>query len=128
MAAELGRYGPVKRIGGSTPAEVAVAFARYHDSGTGFGWGIAGGPSSVSLVNRHQWANAIGAFSFAARGPQAPLLLLDERGRLPGAVASYLDEMGRRGDAQAYAFGDRRSITTTVLREVDTILSGGEGA
>jgi len=129
VAAELRRYGPVKRISGADPAAVSVAFARYHDPATGFGWGIGGGPASVSLVNRGQWANAIGAFSYAARGPQAPLLLLDRNDRLPPSVASYLTGLGQRGGrAQAYAFGDAKSIATGVLRQVDTLLSGGRGA
>lgn len=124
VAAQLRRYGPVKRISGNTPADVSVAFARYHDPDTGFGWGLEGGPTSVSLVNRAQWGNAIAAFSYAARGPQAPLLLLDSGDKLSPAVAGYLEDLGRRGHAQAYAFGDGRSISTPLLRKVDAMLGG----
>ena len=128
VAAQLRAYGPVKRIGGATPADVSVAFARYHDPATGFGWGIKDGPTSVSLVDRRQWGNAIGAFAFAARGPQAPLLLLDDADRLPASVEGYLDDLGRRGNGEAYAFGDEKSVSTAVLRHVDAILAGSRGA
>ena len=124
----LRRYGPVKRIGGTTPAEVSVALARFHDPKTGFGWGIKHGPASVSLVNRRTWGNAVAALSFAARGPQAPLLLLDRAGSLPAPVASYLRDLGAKGPSQAFAFGDRASIASGLLTRVDTLMGRQAGA
>ena len=125
---DLRRYGPVTRIAGSTPAEVSVALARFHDARTGFGWGLAKGPASVSLVDRRDWGNAVGALAFAARGPQAPLLLLDRADRLPGPVAAYLKDLGRDGPSQAFAFGNRDSIASSLLEQVDAMLGSGPRA
>jgi hypothetical protein len=124
VVAGLRRYGPVKRIAEGSAVESAVALARYHDPQTGFGWGLRRGPASVSLVNRRDWGNATGAFSFAARGPQAPLLLLDTAGALPAPVEGYLAELARRGRGQAFAFGGPASIGSAVLSRVDDLLEG----
>jgi hypothetical protein len=125
---ELRRYGPVERIGGRTPAQAAVALARYHDPETGFGWGLEHGPASVLLVNRRDWGNAVGAFSFAAQGPRAPLLLLDGARAAPAAVTRYLEQIARRGAAQAFAFGDDASISSKLLTRIDALLgAGGRG-
>jgi hypothetical protein len=128
VVAGLRRYGPVKRIAEGSPVESAVALARYHDPKTGFGWGLRRGPASVSLVNRRDWGNATGAFSFAARGPQAPLLLLDAAGELPAPVEGYLAELAQRGPGQAFAFGDSESIGSAVLSRIDDLLEGAGDA
>src|SRR4029079_16439765 len=84
---QLSAYGEVKRVSGESPVENAIALARYRDPETQFGWGMKKGQANVSLVNTDQWANAIGAFTFAAKGPQAPLLLTDSSEHLPGPLA-----------------------------------------
>ncbi|HEX8084724.1 MAG TPA: cell wall-binding repeat-containing protein [Solirubrobacteraceae bacterium] len=122
---ELEPYGEVKRVAGRDAPETAVAVARFRDRSTGFGWGQYKGPGSVSLVNPRDWANAVGALSFAARGPRAPLLLTDANGRLPSSVRTYLREL--RGDeaSQGFAFGDESSIATPLLTELDGLLQPG---
>jgi hypothetical protein len=125
--AELRRYATVKRIAGRDPAATAVAVARYRDRATGFGWGQHEGPGSVALVNPRDWGNAVGAWTFAARGPRAPMLLTREDGQLPASVRAYLREL-RAGDAsQGFAFGDERSLATPILAELDAMLQPAGG-
>jgi hypothetical protein len=119
----LRQYGPVKRIAGPTAVETAIAFARYRDPATGFGWGLKKGPASVSLVNTRNWGNAVGAFDFAATGPKAPLLLTTESGKLPPQVTSYVRELRGPKANQGFVFGDSGSIDSAVLRELDGALA-----
>jgi hypothetical protein len=122
---ELSAYGDVKRVAGDSAVETAVALARYRDPETQFVWGFERAPLNVSLVNTGDWANAIGAFTFAASGPQAPLLLTDSSERLPEPVLEYLrDARGARA-GQGFVFGDRRSISTAAFRQLDEALGAG---
>ena len=118
---QLRAYGTVKRIGGRTPAEASVALARYRDPKTGFGWGLRRAPASVSLVSEQAWGDVAGALAFAARGPRAPVLLLERRDALPRPVERYLRGLGR---AQVFAFGDERAIATPLLTRVDGLAGG----
>jgi hypothetical protein len=122
---ELGAYGKVRRVAGRDAPETAVALARYRDRSTGFGWGMVEGPASLGLVNPRDWANGVGAFTFAARGPRSPLLLTGEDGALPPAVRSYLREL--RGDEpnQLFAFGSDKSLPTPLLSQLDRLLGKG---
>ena len=122
---DLGAYGKVKRVAGRDAPETAVALARYRDRATGFGWGMLAGPASVSLVNPRDWANGVGAMTFAARGPSAPLLLTGEDGSLPRSVRSYLQELRGREPNQLFAFGDEKSLSTPLLSELDALLEKG---
>lgn len=126
VVSQLERYGRVERIAGETAAETSVELARYHDPATLFGWNMKKAPASVSLVNTAQWANSIGAFLFAARGPQAPLLLTDSPDELPEPVLQYLQEIGARGKetSQGFVFGDRDSISSNVLGQMEAALRG----
>src|SRR3712207_137641 len=99
--------------------------ARYRDRSTGFGWGQYEGPGSVALVNPRDWANAVGAWTFAAQGPRAPVLLTDENGALPASVRRYLAELRSRDASQGFAFGDEKSIATPILSELDELLQPG---
>jgi hypothetical protein len=82
-------------------------------------------PASLSLVNPRDWANGVGALTFAARGPRAPLLLTDEKGELPRAVRSYLGELRAREPSQLFAFGDEASLAAPLLAELDALLGKG---
>jgi hypothetical protein len=119
VAAQLGRYGKVKRIGAAGPVENAIALARYKDESTGFGWGMRDLAGSVSLVSRRDWGNAIGAFTFAAIGPQAPLLLTDGPGPLPRSLVRYLRTLTADEPGQGFVFGDERSISRATLAQLD---------
>jgi hypothetical protein len=125
VAQDLGQYGRVTRLGGNSAAETAVAVARYHDAKTGFGWGMRGGPVSVSFVNPRDWGNAVGAFAFAGAGPQAPLLLTRRDGTLPPSVREYLRKARAPHGGQGFVFGNEDSIPQTTLSEIDRLLAAG---
>jgi hypothetical protein len=123
VEADLSQYGRVERIAGGDAVETAVAFARYRDPETGFGWGLEKGPASVSLVNLRDWDNAVGAFNFAATSAQAPLLLTTRSDRLPPAVAEYVASLRGPRANQGFVFGDERSISRSALGELDRALA-----
>src|SRR5687768_10359398 len=125
VLSQLRTYGPVTRIAGPTAAETAVALARFHDAKTGFGWGLRGGPGNWTFVNPRDWGNAVGAFNFAAAGPQAPLLLTRRDGALPPAVRRYLNEARSPRGGQGFVLGDEGSISPTTLAEIDGLLGPG---
>jgi hypothetical protein len=122
VVAQLAAYGPVRRVAGDSAVETAVALARYRDPKTQFGWGFDRAPANVSLVNTEDWANAIGAFAFAARGPQAPLLLTDSSEKVPGPVVEYLRDIAGSEAGQGFVFGDRQSIGSAAFRQFDEAL------
>lgn len=123
VQAQLAAYGTVKRIAGPDPVATAIAFARYRDPTTGFGWGLRHGPASVSLLDTSDPGNAIGAYDLAATGPQAPLLLTTRPGPLPATLAGYLQQLRGTGSSQGYVLGDTSSISSATLRELDGLLS-----
>ena len=126
----LRAFGRVKRVGGATAAETAVALARYRDPETGFGWGMTRAPLSVSLVNPARWQHAAAAINLAGGGPRAAMLLTEGPDRLPAATLRYLRETRGAQPGQAFAFGDEKSIATGLLARVDAELEprGGDGA
>ena len=125
VADDLDQYGPVKRIAGDArnPVEAAIAFARYEDSGTGFGWGTRGGPANLSFVNQQDPENAYAALNLASAGPRSPLLWLQGSKRLPGALVDYLEDL--RGDepSQGYVVGDTESIPEALFEQLDGLLN-----
>jgi hypothetical protein len=120
----LGRYASsVHRVAGSDAAGTAVALARYHDPQTGFGWGLRRGPASVSIVNTADWQDAIGALTYAATGPQAPLLLTNSSTSLPPAVESYLGQLRGRKPSQAWVLGGRTAVGMGSFQALDGLLA-----
>lgn len=122
VMAQLSAYGAVKRVAGDSASETAVALARYRDPKTQFGWGFDRAPANVSLVNTDDWANAIGAFTFAATGPQAPLLLTDSSEKVPDEVVEYLRDIAGSEASQGFVFGDRQSIGSAAFDQFDKAL------
>lgn len=118
----LRAYGKVRRVAGRDAPGTAVALARYRDRSTGFGWGMVAGPASFALVNPRDWANGVGALSFAARGPRAPLLLTDEGAELPASLRTYLRELRGERPNHLFAFGSDKSLPTPLLSELDALL------
>lgn len=124
VARSLARFGTVKRLPGADPIDFAVDFARYKDRATGFGWGLTSGPANLSLISLARWTDAVGAFAFAATGPQAPLLLTDRGDALPAAVGRYLASLRGREPNQGFVFGDERGgITSGLVAKLDGLLA-----
>jgi hypothetical protein len=119
---DLGAYGSVQRIPGADPVETAVEFARFRDAETGFGWGLTAAPANLSLVNLDDPGNAVAAYQLAGSGPKAPLLFTDSSEALPDAVTGFLRELQGKEASQAYVLGDRDSISSAVLAELDQLL------
>ncbi|MDF2815434.1 MAG: hypothetical protein K0Q81_1634, partial [Paenibacillus sp.] len=69
---QLGQYGKVVRIAGNDPYENAVAFAKYKDPLTGFGWGITTPGHNFSFVSKDSPALALAAAPFSHLGKHAP--------------------------------------------------------
>ena len=124
VVAQLSAYGNVTRIAGPDATTTSIAFARFRDPSTGFGWGMKRGPVSVSLVNSNHWANAIGAFAYSANGPRAPLIVVPGRKKLPIELVSYLRGMRSGEPSHGFVFGDERSISSEALRQLDAVLNG----
>jgi hypothetical protein len=124
VVSQLAAYGNVTRIAGANPTETSIALARFRDAGTGFGWGMKKGPVNVSIVNSRHWANAIGAFAYAARGPKAPLIVIPDGKKLPIEVIRYLRDMRSGDPSHGFVFGDQKSISSEVLQQLDAVLNG----
>ncbi|MEW9670238.1 cell wall-binding repeat-containing protein [Ammoniphilus sp. 3BR4] len=89
---DLKKYGQVTRIAGDDPYTNAIAFAKYKDPNTGFGWGITQPGHGLMLVNKDQVNQAIPAVAFSHRGKHAPMLLSD-MDTAPDTLLAYLKEL-----------------------------------
>jgi hypothetical protein len=128
VASELGAYGQVHRIPGDDPVQTSVEMAKLRDQATGFGWGLTKAPVNISLVNEGDWGNAAGAFQLAGSGPRAALLLTDSADQLPDAITEYLRSLQGPRPSQGYVMGDRDSISSAELTELDGLLGPGQPA
>ncbi|MFD0590322.1 cell wall-binding repeat-containing protein [Paenibacillus sp. GCM10027627] len=89
VAEQLGQYGRVVRIAGDNPYDNAIAFAKFKDPETGFGWGITTPGHNFSFVSLKSPDLALAAAPFSHLGKHAPLLWTDE-GAMPDSVMSYV--------------------------------------
>lgn len=72
----LGNYGDVTRISGKTPEENAIAFAKFKDPQTDFGWGVDEPGHGLAFNNLDNLDAAIASAPFAHMGKHAPMLVL----------------------------------------------------
>ncbi|GGE18961.1 hypothetical protein GCM10011571_21090 [Marinithermofilum abyssi] len=72
MEKELNRYGKVKRISGKTPEENAIAFAKYKDNSTKFGWGITEPGHGLTFNRTDNVEAAIASAPFSHMGKHTP--------------------------------------------------------
>lgn len=126
---QLGKYGKVVRISGKDPYDNAVAFAKYKDPSTGFGWGITTPGHNLSFVNKDSAALAIAAAPFSHLGKHAPLLWTD-KDQLPGTVMAYVMSVQPKYDKSptegpynhAWLTGSENSLTAAVQGEIDSMM------
>lgn len=86
---EMGRLGPVQRIGGSDAAGTAVAFARFHDAAGGFGWNTAAAGAAFVAVPFDTPAAALPAAALSRlAGPLLPVSRI-----IAGQVREYLGSL-----------------------------------
>ncbi|PFK46375.1 ArsR family transcriptional regulator [Bacillus cereus] len=75
---QLGKYGKVTRISGKTPTENSIAFAKFKDEKTKFGWGFTKPGHGVSFTSTETPDLTIAGAPFSHMGKHAPILLLDK--------------------------------------------------
>ena len=88
----LKEYGTVKRISGDTPVANSIAFAKFSDKNTGFGWGITDPGHGLSFASTAAPELALAGAPFSHLGKHAPLLLL-KNGQADSTMYSYLSEI-----------------------------------
>jgi hypothetical protein len=126
---QLKEFGRVRRIQGRTPVENAIAFARYEDRRTDFGWGVTVPGFNFSLANTSRPLDAASAAPLAARGVFAPLLLTDSAAELPRALEDYFLSVqpgyeGNPADAvynRVWILGDEDSVSVEQQARLDQI-------
>ncbi len=123
----LRRLGPVKRIQGSTPVTNAIAFARYSDAT--FGWGVRDPGHGLVFANSGRTGDAAAAAALGGSGTYGPLLLVDDKDKLPGPLEDYLLDIqpGYRFDPvrgvynHAWILGDESAISLGVQARIDEL-------
>ncbi|MDF2719518.1 MAG: hypothetical protein K0R28_6443 [Paenibacillus sp.] len=126
---KLRQYGKVVRIAGNDPYENAVAFAKYKDPTTGFGWGIDTPGHNFSFVSKNSPALALAAAPFSHLGKHAPLLWTDPN-KMPDSVHKYMMSMQpkyKNSPAEgpynhAWLTGGEDALSAAAQGEIDTML------
>ncbi len=86
---QLSKHGKVTRISGETPTENSIAFAKFKDEKTKFGWGFKKPGHGVSFTSTETPDLAIAGAPFSHMGKHAPVLLL-ENGKVTQSVYDLL--------------------------------------
>jgi hypothetical protein len=129
VARELGRYGSVTRIAGSTPASNAIAVARFTD-GT-FGWGVVEPGHGLVFANASRPLDGPAAAPLSATGDYGPLLLLESPDELPVALSGYLSDLQPGSPPSGpvhgvynhgWVIGDESAISAATQATLDSIL------
>jgi putative cell wall-binding protein len=112
----------VKRISGATPAENAVALARYADAN--FGWGIDGPGHDLVIARSDEPLEAALASPLSASGDPGPLLLTEGADTLPTALRRYLAAV--RPANHVWLVGDREAIAPSQEAEIAQLTEAGK--
>jgi Cell wall binding domain 2 (CWB2) len=128
VVGKLRKLGDVKRIGGRTPVDNAIGFARYSDGD--FGWGVRDPGHGLVFANTDRPGDAGAASALAASGAYGPLLLLDSAEKLPPTLESYLLDIqpGYRFDPvrgvynHAWLMGDESAISVDLQARIDQLM------
>lgn len=135
---QLGQYGKVVRISGNDPYENAVAFAKYKDPETGFGWGITSPGHNFSFVSLNKASLALAAAPFSHLGKHAPILWTD-KDKMPDSVMKYIMSVQPKYKKtptegpynHSWLVGDVQLLDRAAQGEIDDMLeivsSTGEG-
>lgn len=140
IARVLSHYGQVKRVGGRTPAEVAVAFARFRDAGLNqghwigwssrdFGWGVTEAGHNFVIVNPTDWHAAVTGSLLSHMGKHGPLLFAGPAG-VDSATAQYIASTRPPAAAprdqltnHAWILGPVGSISWPAQGDIDLLLA-----
>lgn len=102
---QLGRFGRVRRIAGSSPATNAIAVARFADASLGLRSDGARHGLVFGSTAAHHFNDAPPAAILSTVGLSGPLVLVESPTQLPRALAAYMLELryARRRPASAGA-------------------------
>ncbi len=142
VVANLQEYGNVTRIDGETPVEASIAFAKFKDEKTGFGWGVTEPGHGFAFTTTAQPEFAIAGAPFAHLGKHAPLLWL-ENGEATTEVHEYLGALQPKFTDDptvgpynhAYILANLKEVSMDTQGMIDSMLeispadgSGGHGS
>jgi hypothetical protein len=126
---QLQSFGKVTRIAGVTPEENAIAFARFKDPSTRFGWGITQPGHGFVFVRVDQPDTAIVSAAFSHLGKHAPMLVLQRKDLSPiihqylkSVQPKYKEEPTEGPYNHGYLVGTERSIPFSTQGKIDEIL------
>ncbi|SEM15090.1 hypothetical protein SAMN05192533_101215 [Mesobacillus persicus] len=134
----LKEFGTVTRIEGNTAVETSIAFAKFKDEQTGFGWGVNEPGIGLVFTSTEKPEYAITAAPFAHLGKHAPLIWL-ENGELANEThvfladrqPTFIDDPTVGPYNHAYIIGSGESITMETQGMIDQMLEivseGGGG-
>lgn len=126
---ELKPFGNTKRISGEDPYTNAIAFAKFKDPKTGFGWGITTPGHNFSFVSSHSPNLAIAAAPFSHLGKHAPFLWTN-KDSMPESVMSYVMSVQPKFEKSptegpynhAWLTGTFSTISEAAQGEIDSML------
>ena len=139
----LGKYGTVKRVSGTDPAENSVAFAIYRDPAckfgqpcahvpNSFGWALRSPGHGYVLLNASRPLDAAAAAALSGSGDYGPGLVMENASTLPKPVLNYFLDYATPGYTEegptaavynhAWMIGDTSAISVAVQAEVDRLL------
>ena len=140
---QLGKYGTVKRVGGSDPASNSVAFTIYRDPACpanqpcahvpgSFGWAMRSPGHGYTLINAQNTLDAAASAALSASGSYGPQLLIDKPSALPTSVLNFFLDYATPGFTQegptaavynhGWMIGDQSAISVGVQAQVDNLL------
>jgi hypothetical protein len=128
-AASLQELGRVHRVQGRTPVANAIAFARFHDDNSNFGWGVEVPGYNFTVASATRPLDAAAATPLATRGVFAPLLLTDQAAQLPKLLETYFlsvqpgyeDDPGQAVYNRVWLLGDDKKISVSQQSRIDQI-------
>ncbi|RXJ02035.1 cell wall-binding repeat-containing protein [Anaerobacillus alkaliphilus] len=126
---QLEQYGNVIRIDGETPELVSIAFAKYRDPKTNFGWEVVGPGHGLVMVSTETPELAITAAPFAHLGKHAPMVWLTD-GNFSEDMHNYLAELKPTFDYEptegpynhAYLIGGEELVSFRIQGYIDEML------
>ncbi|MDE3070715.1 MAG: cell wall-binding repeat-containing protein, partial [Acidobacteriota bacterium] len=130
LVARLEQYGTVHRISGNTPAENAIAVARFSEGS--FGFGVQGPGHGLAFANAQRPLDGAAAAALATGGDFAPLLLLESASSLPAPLTHYLEDIAGAYNKQVPAvkslynhgwiIGGADAVTPVAQAQIDALL------
>lgn len=134
---KLRKYGTVKRVGGVTPVDNAIGFAKFQDGA--FGWGTVQPGHGFTVARQTDTLGAIALAPFATSGLHGPMLLTDAADAVPDSLRDYLldvkpgydpnvrdlEASNIRSYNRAWIAGTPAQVSAKQQAQIDTLLEIG---